>query len=444
MSSFLDSLERELVAAVERHGSTAADPATRWQATRRRARRRLPMRLIAAVALITLAIAAAALAAAGVLFTGSAVPPIPESGPHVGLGIPSRGGARLTAHSFPDPAGGAPWGMRIVHTTRGLVCLQVGRLHDGKLGVIGEDGAFHDDGLFHPLPKEVIARMPQRFATACEPEGIAREGEVPAMPASAENGPGMASLPASKQRRLYFGLLGPDAVSLVYETGSGKRKIRLEPRTGAFLIVLPGNGKGRDESYAGGNGFPSHDEGRIRAEYPIVEISYDIHGRLCEEGHIKPIGPNPCPRESPEEASRRAREAESPPDLEVPIHVSLHVVPRRSLAPERARPGEALEAPPGKVDGVYYTAHVSFRAPFAVRGAQSGYSLVIGKPGERIGGTSLRIERDVRRGSIVHVIEKDVFANAHHKPVLIQIFYSDLSAKHHRGVIVGQTTVKEP
>ena len=31
-------------------------------------------------------------------------------------------------------------------------CVQIGRVVDGKLGVLGQDGAFHDDGLFHELP----------------------------------------------------------------------------------------------------------------------------------------------------------------------------------------------------------------------------------------------------------------------------------------------------
>lgn len=447
MSSFLDSLERELIAAAERHPAAAAErhpAAAGRRAPRARARGALPVRLIAIVALITLVLAAVALAATGALFTGSAVPPIPQSGPHVGLGIPSPGGARLIARSFPDPSGGAPWSMRIVHTSRNLVCLQVGRLHDGKLGVIGEDGAFHDDGLFHPLPAEVIAQMPRRFATACEPEGITMEGEVPAMPASAENGRRTVLLAASEQRRLYFGLLGSDAVSLVYETGSGKREMHVERGTGAFLIVLPGNGKGKDESYGGSNGFPSHDEGRIRAVPPIAEITYDVHGRPCEEGYIAPVGPHPCPRESPAEAMGRAREVESPPDLQVPIHVSLHAAPRSSLAPERARPGHAPEAPRGKVGGVYYTAEVSFRAPFAVKGAQSGYELVINKSESGVGGVVSWIERDVRRGGIVHLRVSNVFANAHRKPIVIHIVYYDLAAKGHHGVVVGQATVNEP
>jgi len=450
MSSFLDSLERELVAAAQRHCVEAppqcATPPQRATPPRPATppRRRLHLRLILAAALIALALAAAALAATGVLFTGSAVPPIPQSGPHAGLGIPSRGGSRLIAHSVSDPAGGARWSMRIVHTSRDLICLQVGRLHRGEIGVIGEDGAFHDDGLFHPLPRELIAMMPRRFATFCEPEGVTSEVDVNAMPASAEMPAEGALGKPAQERRLYFGLLGPSAISLTYRTSHGKRTIPVEPGTGAYLIVLRAHTASKVETYGGSNGTFAVDEGRIRAESPITEITYDVHGHPCEEGHIKPTGPHPCPRESAAELRRRMREAESPPDLNLPIHISLQAQSRNALAPERAKPGHPAPPPPGQVGGVYYAAHISFRAPFAVRGAQSSYSILLTKLGGGAGGVSSGIERDVRRGSTVHAIAPDVFANAHGRPVVVKILYYSLQARGHRDVIVGQATVKEP
>ena len=38
---------------------------------------------------------------------------------NAGIGIPAPGGSRLLALRAPDPQGGLPWGMRLVHTTRG-------------------------------------------------------------------------------------------------------------------------------------------------------------------------------------------------------------------------------------------------------------------------------------------------------------------------------------
>ena len=51
--------------------------------------------------------------------------------------------------STPDPQGGPPWGIRVFSTSRGVGCIQVGRLVDGEIGVLGSDGAFGDDGRFH-------------------------------------------------------------------------------------------------------------------------------------------------------------------------------------------------------------------------------------------------------------------------------------------------------
>ena len=95
--------------------------------------RRQPLRVVVTVVLVLLLLAAAAVAATGVLRTGSSVRPSQRLTPTVGIGVPARGGSRVLAVSFADPAGGPPWGMRVVHTTRDLVCIQVGRLYHADL-----------------------------------------------------------------------------------------------------------------------------------------------------------------------------------------------------------------------------------------------------------------------------------------------------------------------
>jgi hypothetical protein len=50
--------------------------------------------------------------------------------------------------------------MRLSITTHGKGCLEVGRLDDGRLGVIGQDNAFGNDGRFHPLPAALAATSP--------------------------------------------------------------------------------------------------------------------------------------------------------------------------------------------------------------------------------------------------------------------------------------------
>src|SRR5688572_10687577 len=90
--------------------------------------------------------------AAGILLSGEPVPePTPRPTPGSGTGIARPDGVGLLPVTERDPDGGPPWGMRLVRTTRGLVCLQVGRRSGGQLGLLGRDGAFGNDGRFHPI-----------------------------------------------------------------------------------------------------------------------------------------------------------------------------------------------------------------------------------------------------------------------------------------------------
>ena len=209
MTDFLDALGRQLVNAANEHTHDAPTGPVR----RRRA---IPLRGIAiAMLLALLVITAVALAAAGVLGTGSTVRPPPGNSPTAeGIGVPARGGSRLLSLSVPDPAGGPSWGMRIVHTTRDLVCVQIGRLYHGQLGLLGRDGAFGDDGRFHPLPPDAIAEYPGGGSTVagaqdCNPPGVTFSDSASGIPAS-----GVIShttVKASAQRWISFGLLGAHA-----------------------------------------------------------------------------------------------------------------------------------------------------------------------------------------------------------------------------------------
>ena len=207
MTDFLDALGRQLVNAVNQHSHDA-----RTGSVRRR--RTIPLRGIAIAVLLLLVITAVALAAAGVLGTGSPVRPPPGSSPTAGIGIPARGESRLLSLSVPDPAGGLPWGMRIVHTTRDLVCVQIGRLYRGQLGLLGRDGAFGNDGRFHPLPPNAIAEYPGSGSTVtgaqdCNPPGVTFSDNASGIPSS-----GVIShttVAASEQRWISFGLLGAHA-----------------------------------------------------------------------------------------------------------------------------------------------------------------------------------------------------------------------------------------
>ena len=129
-------------------GGRSSAPPGGARASLRRAPRLL---LVAAAVLLLLGGAAVALAASGVILTGAAVPAPRFASPTAGAGLPQPGKWKLLSLRVADPAGSPPWGMRVVRTTRGLVCVQLGRVQEGVLGELGIDGAFHDDLRFHPV-----------------------------------------------------------------------------------------------------------------------------------------------------------------------------------------------------------------------------------------------------------------------------------------------------
>jgi hypothetical protein len=205
----------------------------------------------AIVAVASLLAAGSALAATGVFRTGAPVgaevPPLANA--DNGIAIP--GSVHLLALRVADPEGGPPWGLRVVKTTRGLMCVQVGRVVDGRLGVIGEDGAFADDGLFHPLSADFLN---EGGCGTEDADGDAFVNEqINGFPASAlaggeRYGSGGCygqqtvpnSCPPSALRDVYYGLLGPDAVSVTHETASGGRATTATTGSdGAYLVVLP-------------------------------------------------------------------------------------------------------------------------------------------------------------------------------------------------------------
>jgi hypothetical protein len=183
--------------------------------------------------------------AAGIVLTGAPagpkVPPVPTAGY----------GAAISATAKPlhlrvaDPAGGLPWGLRTVRTTRDDVCLQVGRLADGTIGGLGEDGAFGNDRLFHPFSRNY------QDPVGCVPLDAHGHGVTNAiiwgLPTSAMAGGGclrefgrrrLVPCPTQNTRNVYFGLLGPDAASITYVSGGGQAvTVPTVGPDGAYLIV---------------------------------------------------------------------------------------------------------------------------------------------------------------------------------------------------------------
>ena len=399
---------------------------------------RLVRRPLLALPLLAVLGGGVALAATGVLRSGSPVPATAHLTPNAQLGVPLPRHTRLLAKSAPDPAGGPAWGMRIVRTTRDVVCMQIARLYGGQLGVIGEDGAFHDDGRFHALPASAISGIPRRFLSACYPAGEATTQELLGMPASGElTGGGSLQRPAAS-RRLLFGMLGPTAVSVTYRTHGHTVTLPVQPGSGAYLIVLPDVRPPPGVVESGGT----------TGEWPFVpagaltQITYRLGDGLCEERTIgSPRGPHPCPhRTAPVPTTK-------PHDLHRPIHVTLRAV--RGYLPIRVRLKDGRPLPPGRPHmGLEYEATVTFVAPLAVRSARSGYSLYIPIECRGGGGEETALERNVRAGEVVRM-RTNAFPSPCGKGVTIDLYYRGRSAgllqrDPREETLVGAATVARP
>jgi hypothetical protein len=208
----------------------------------------------------TLAVAATAVGAVQLLLPeGDPVPP-PEQ--RVSLPDMDPGTTQVLRLRAPDPEGGPPWGMALSRTRDGrLVCLRVGRVQDGRLGIVGRDGAFDDDGRFHPLAPD---SNQGGNCGGIPPDGELRGlgGDQPPIPASGYTGDVLGTVGGCREdvpldtmspanRRLYrdipvctprnlrvvkFGFAGRDATRIEY----AGRSVRPDPKlSGAYLFVLP-------------------------------------------------------------------------------------------------------------------------------------------------------------------------------------------------------------
>jgi hypothetical protein len=389
--------------------------------------------LLALPLLVILGGGAVALAASGVLRSGRAVPATPYLTRNAQLGLPLAGRSRLIARSVPDPAGGPPWSMRVVRTSRDFLCMQIGRLYGGQLGVIGEDGAFDDDRRFHPLPPSAISEVPGRFLSICNPANLTSSLEVSGMPASAEL-PATGTLDdPSAERRLFFGLLGRDALSVTYREHGRLVRTPVQPGSGAYLIVLPGARPAPRSVEDGGRVA----YGRFVPVRAIAEITYRLGRRTCEERAITaPRGPRACPRRNTFVPAR-------PRDLHRAIAVSLRVI--RGVHSVRA-PGSAGRsgAPSQRTAlGASYEAIVTFRAPYTVRSALSDYSVEI--PDCRGGAEARALERNIRAGELVRARVR-VFANAC-RVLTIEVHYhasTSVLPSPREETLVGVATVSKP
>ena len=422
------------------------DASVRRLATRSRLRRlRLPLIALGCL----LASATIALAASGVILRGAPVRPEGQLNPSVGEGIPAPGGSQLLALRVPDPEGGLPWGIRVVRTTRGEVCVQIGRVENGQLGELGIDGVFHDDGYFHAIQTDILPETTSRVgvkvddedateAVSCHFAGQVVVGRHVGVDRSAgAAGGGKQRRPLGELRNIYFGMLGASAVSVSYEAGNTNRTLAVLRPLGAYLIVRRAAGKELEGS--GGESLGS--EGDLPASAPLTAITYRLGGKLCQRGPVLPPRgvqhlADPCPE--PHWPSGRYV---APRDLHRPVHVRLQV--RNSL-----------------VSGV----RLSFTAPFTVTNAKQDYSVRIPAiscareaPGRDVpvfGYSGWSLGRDVTRGATVtHQFSgRELFSgvcggrrhlrHVSRRSAVVEVIYSEYPGA--VPVLVGRTTVRLP
>ena len=348
--TLIPELERELTRAIRLHAPGA----------RRAWLPRVPVLASLTTMLLGTAVA---LAATGVIGFGA-----PESAPgtaHVrppsptsGLGVVRTGSSRLLPVRAEDPAGGLPWGMRVSETTRGLGCVAVGRVLDGQLGALGIDGAFGDDGRFHPLPVALTAgpgecapldARGELFINISENDvptsgSVFRRCYPPGMVVGARPG----ELCAQKdERNFYYGLLGPQATSIAYRYAGVTHTIAPRGPQGAYLIVLP---------TAGGDHFNGATSTLMPTRSPITRIAYR-GGLVC-----------------------RFPQAEGPPPSDV-CDTPPGYMPAPAPHPTTAQLRTPIHATVTASRTAAWSITVTFRARVAIENALAQYTVELHSPG---------------------------------------------------------------
>ena len=303
--------------------------------------------------------------------------PVASDLPRYGATVP--GSVALLADDVADPDGGARWGLRTFATTRGYGCVQVGRVLDGRLGVLalaGPGGSSVQPDRFHPLPAAAAAQ-----ATTCVPQDGAGAAfvathavlTIAATPASCwydSAGATQLFCPSATTRVVDAGLLGPRARAVTARIGGRRHRLATRGWQGAYLVVqrpirpstLPQTLAGR--TYALPNEAPL---AQTPASNVIAAVSYagaptcNAHPTLSPRGSCSPAP-------------------------------GFTLVPQpRSDA---ARAPVAVEPAPGG-DGVV----IRFVAPVAARDGRSGYSATI--RGEHDMSAEVPLATDVAAGAPV-------------------------------------------
>jgi hypothetical protein len=338
-----------------------------------------PRRLVVLVALVALAIAASAWGASQLL-TGSIVSTgFPPVSPIVGVGAPLPSSSAVLGLRVPDPVGGLPWGMRIVRTTRGEACLQVGRVLDGKVGVLGTGYAFHHDGLFHTLsPEDALVGGLQCVHVDAHGHVLDTQGPLTASADGLSLVESMSErvhcdlpdqhdwgfrCPASQLRLMAFGALGPDAKSLLVRFQGRSFAVKPYGPDGVYLLVL--------KAPKGTNVGPYF--GAQAPNPPRMTVTFE-NGSSCPLPSID--DPLLCHPEGIDYSSGPTITAS---DVASPIHASYRTDVRGGQPPDVVTgPGSSASAPARQGQGPGLV--IAFTARVGIRGPVSTYGVEIHRP----------------------------------------------------------------
>lgn len=278
--SRLPELERLLLDAARRIESQAVVVRPTIQDRgRRRLWKRRSTPLLAGLASLVIASAAVA-AATALLDTGEPVPRAASSSPPA----PANGtrGFTLASVRAADLDGGPQWGIGTYesaptprtpgdaaakpHTT--MTCVVVGRIQNGRLGVIGRDGVFRNDGRFHELAP--TAQSSSVCGGRSNDGTFISHSSMPPIPASGYTGPlgtviggcrervnlegptvspqtrrklrGVPECSAASLRRVIAGFAGPGGASATLAGPGHRDTLKLQPKeNGAYLFVVRGD-----------------------------------------------------------------------------------------------------------------------------------------------------------------------------------------------------------
>jgi hypothetical protein len=276
--------------------------------------------------------------------------------------------------------------------------VQIGRVENGQLGQLGIDGAFGDDGRFHPLPADALPDVISDFHgwdfENCAAPGEIYAGDSVGLEASGASSPPRGHGVPAGRREISFGLLGAHAVSITYRSGSSTYTQPVLPGLGAFLIVQRYSGDRQPGSVSEtvGSDAPFPYSGPADPNGALTAITYRYDGKPCTitgREHARPCGLSnyPPPRPTPL------------PVIHAPLHVHLQIH------------GHLLAA-----------GELSFRAPYAVTNAREGYyvSARVGRRGVASTGT----DSDIARGANVIIPIGDLLSQAGTRAVTLEVSYT--------------------